>query len=67
MAPRLRTMLAQEEPAASRDLQALWEFVDDCFDAESPVRTIFVDVVAERPNERFASIIAGSVLALGPH
>jgi hypothetical protein len=67
MAPLLRTVLAQDEPAASRDLQALWEFVDECFDAESPVRTIFVDVVAERPNERFASIIAGSVLAFGPH
>lgn len=67
MAPLLRTVLAQGEPAASRDLQALWEFVEECFDGESPVRKIFVDVVAERPNERFASIIAGSVLALGPH
>lgn len=67
LAPLLRTVLAQGEPAASRDLQALWEFVDECFDAQSPVRKLVADVVAERPNERFASIIAGSVLALGPH
>lgn len=67
MPPLLRTVLAQAEPAASRDLQALWEFVDECFDAQSPVRQLFADVVAEHANERFASIIAGSVQALGPH
>jgi hypothetical protein len=67
MAPLLHAVLDQDEPAACNDLQALWEFVDECFASESPVRTIFADVVAERSNERFASILAGSVVALGPH
>lgn len=67
MAPLLRLVLDQGEPDASECLRALWEFVDDCFDASSPVRQIFLDVVAERANERFASIVAGSVIALGPH
>ena len=67
MAPLLRTVLDQGEPAASRDLQVLWDFVLECFEEGSPVRELFAAVVAERANERFASIIAGSVLALGPH
>jgi len=67
MAPLLRLVLDQGEPEASDCLQALWDFVDDCFDADSPVRRIVLDVVAERSNERFASIVAGSVVALGPH
>jgi hypothetical protein len=67
MAPLLRLVLDQGEPDASECLQALWGFVDDSFGPSSPVRQIFLDVVAERGNERFASIVAGSVVALGPH
>jgi hypothetical protein len=67
MAPLLRLVLDQGEPDASECLEALWGFVDDYFDAGSPVRQIFLDVVAERSSERFASIVAGSVVALGPH
>jgi hypothetical protein len=67
IAPLLRLVLDQGEPDASENLQALWDFVDDCFDESSTVRRIFLDVVAERCNERFATIVAGSVVALGPH
>jgi hypothetical protein len=67
MAPLLRLVLDQGEPDASECLQTLWDFVDDCFGEGSSVRRIFLDVVAERSNERFASIVAGSVVVLGPH
>lgn len=67
LAPLIRTVLDQGEPAASEDLRTLWRLVDACFDARSPARTLIVDAVNERANERFASIVAGSVIALGPH
>lgn len=54
------TILGQAEPAAAEDLGALWEFVDECFEPGSVVRTLVLEAVARQPSERLAAIVSRS-------
>ena len=55
----LDAVLTQAEPAASRDLRAIWDFVRECFEAGTPVRTLLLEAVARRSSPRLTAIVNG--------
>jgi hypothetical protein len=57
----LDAVLTQAEPDASRDLEAIWDFVDECFEAGTPVHTLLLEAVARRSSSRLTAIVKGSV------
>lgn len=56
----LDAVLTQAEPAASRDLRAVWDFVRECFEAGTPVHTLLLEAVARRSSPRLTAIVNGS-------
>lgn len=55
----LDAVLTQAEPDASRDLRAIWDFVRECFEAGTPVRTLVLEAVARRSSPRLTAIVNG--------
>lgn len=55
----LDAVLTQAEPAASRDLRAVWDFVRECFEVGTPVRTLVLEAVARRSSPRLTAIVNG--------